>query len=185
MRELQLILMTEEQFLKDVLSKSTQHKCFYHFTDERNVTSIAQHGILATAELRRRKIEIVAMAGNEWSQDADKLFGMDEYVHLCFTKSHPLAHRATQDGRIQNCVYLSIDPKIILEAGVLAVTGVANASGAKKKPFINTLPELDLEVLYTRTKWQDPVIKERLKKAEKCEILVPKYVAVNFIVRGL
>jgi hypothetical protein len=36
-------------------------------------------------------------------------------------------------------------------------------------------------VLYTRTNWNDPVIKLRLQQAEKCEILVPKYIPINLI----
>ena len=44
------------------------------------------------------------------------------------------------------------------------------------------LEELDKEVLYTPTNWSKPRIRDRLKKARKCEILVPTAVPNSLIV---
>ena len=40
---------------------------------------------------------------------------------------------------------------------------------------------IDYQVLYTWTDWNDAAIKQRLQQAEKCEILVPKYVPLDLI----
>jgi hypothetical protein len=177
--------MDLQHFLSEVVEKSAQHKCFYHFTDRRNLPSIRQHGILATAALRERQVSVVAMGGNDWSQDADKLFGMDQFVHLCFISDHPMAYLAKRDGRINDCVYLKIDPKIVLHDGVLAVSGVSNATGAVHKPFGSIISELDLEVIYQRTDWGKPEVQTRLKAAKKYEVLVPQCVPIQFVIGGL
>ena len=40
---------------------------------------------------------------------------------------------------------------------------------------------IDFTVLYTRTDWSDPAIQERLKAAEKCEVLVPELIPLSHI----
>ncbi len=40
---------------------------------------------------------------------------------------------------------------------------------------------IDYEVLYTRTNWLDPAIKQRLDQAEKCEVLVPSRIPLDWI----
>jgi hypothetical protein len=40
---------------------------------------------------------------------------------------------------------------------------------------------IDYEVLYTRTDWRDPVIQQRLAQAERCEILVPRFIPLELI----
>ena len=102
--------MTLEELVA-VLSKAGAS--VYHFTDTRNLPSIREHGLLSMAEVRRRNFQTVP-GGNQWSLDADKLFGMDEYVHLCFFRDHPMAYVAKQEGRIEGIRYLRIDPSIIL-----------------------------------------------------------------------
>lgn len=177
--------MNIDKFIAETVATSNLHRCFYHFTDQRNLPMIKQHGLLSVSELRAGKIKPAAMGGNDWSQDADTMFGMDRYVHLCFTKNHPMAYLARQDGRIENCVYLKIDPTVLHRPGVLISAEVSNKSGAARKSPPEMLPELDLEVLYRRTDWRDPAILERLKNAEKYEILVPNNIPVTMIWSGL
>jgi hypothetical protein len=40
---------------------------------------------------------------------------------------------------------------------------------------------IDFEVLYTRTNWSDPQVKQRLQAAEKYEILVPRSIPLELI----
>ena len=58
---------------------------------------------------------------------------------------------------------------------------VSNKSGVEALPVAAVLPKLDLKVVYTRTDWSDPAVKERLKAAKKYEILIPTSVPVNMI----
>jgi hypothetical protein len=172
--------MDLDSFLK-MMAKSNLHRNLYHFTDTRNIESIREIGLVAMAEARRRKIEIIAPGGNEWSQDADLMSDMDEYVHLCLTDDHPMAYRAQEKGHVLEVAYLKIDPEVMRLEGVLMSDGVANKSDVEHLPLEDMLPKLDYEVLYKNTNWSDPEIKERRKIAKKFEILVPKSILPKYI----
>jgi hypothetical protein len=153
---------------------------FYHFTDERNLDSIRAHGLLSMRELRRRDIAAVT-GGNQWSLDADQRAGMDAYVHLCFLRQHPMEWSARQDGRIAQSRFLRIDPKVMKLPGVMITDQVSNKAGVVAKPANDMIPNLDFQVMYTRTDWKDPAIQERRQKAKLYEILVPERVAPELI----
>ncbi|MDE0412180.1 MAG: hypothetical protein OXI37_08215 [Gammaproteobacteria bacterium] len=46
----------------------------------------------------------------------------------------------------------------------------------------DAIPQLDTEVLYSRTDWSNPEIQNRLQAAEKLEVLVPNAVPRELIV---
>ncbi len=57
----------------------------YHFTDTRNLPLIQQlGGLLPMAELVRRKMQIPAPGGNQWSRDAD---AMSAWIDTCTSVS--------------------------------------------------------------------------------------------------
>lgn len=169
--------MTLEE-LVEVLSKS--NNAVYHFTDSRNLPSIREHGLLSMSEVRKREIAVVP-GGNQWSLDADKHVGMDQYVHLCFFRDHPMAYIAQQEGRIENARYLKIDPKIILHSGAKITDRVSNKKDANPKAAIEMFGKIDWQVLYSRTDWKDPKIQARLKIAKVCELLIPDNIPANMI----
>ena len=129
------------------------------------------------------KIEGYIAGGNQWSFDADAMFGMDKYVHLCFRGNHPMEHMAVVEKRIEASTFLYVDGKIIRENGVLYTPGVANSAGMTKYTIEEARDMIDYEVLYTRTNWSDPAIQARLQAAEKAEILVPDHVAMKYLER--
>lgn len=153
---------------------------FYHFTDTRNLPTIWKHGLLSMAALRGLNL-IVAPGGNDWSLDADKRCGMDNFVHLCFFKENPMEYIATKKGRIQTSRFLKIDPSILEIQGVMITDAVANRAGAWPRPAEEMVAKLDLEVIYKRTDWKDPKIQVRLKTARLCELLIPKAVPLQMI----
>jgi hypothetical protein len=170
-----------ERFLTQI-QKSTQHNCFYHFTDRRNLESIRRAGgILCMRSLRENGITIPAPGGNDWSMDADRICHMDQYVHLCFTRGHPMRHLAEKEGRITDAVWLRINPEVIRLPGVMITDEVANKSGVVPQPVVHALPKIDLEVIYTRMDWRIPAIKQRLDVVDKYEIIVPNIVPLRFI----
>jgi len=159
--------------------------CFYHFTDRRNLPSIKAHGgLMALSELNRRGVAVPAPGGNAWSHDADAIAGVDDYVHLCLINDHPMEYRATQEGRIENSVYLQIAPEVIELEGIMFAPDVSNKSGVKLLTLEEALTAMDFEVIYTRTDWRDPAIQARRKVAKKYELLVPRQVPADLI-RGL
>ncbi|MGV3615757.1 MAG: DarT ssDNA thymidine ADP-ribosyltransferase family protein [Fimbriimonas sp.] len=155
---------------------------FYHFTDIRHVPLIRKHGgLFSMAELRKRHIEVPYPGGNEWSQDADKTSGMDEYVHLCFRPNHPMEYMAREEGRIDRSIFLEIDPQILTIGGIMFSPGVSNKSGMTIHSLEKARELIDFEVLYTRTDWHDSEIQLRLRAAEKAELLVPHHVPLEYI----
>jgi len=153
---------------------------FYHFTDGRNLTSIKEHGLLSMAEINRRKIDVVT-GGNEWSLEADRIKGMNVYVHLCFFAEHPMEYKAKKEGRIENSRFLRINPSILRVQGALISKDVSNKANASYGDPEDFIEQVDLDVIYTRTDWKDKAIQERLKMARKCEILIPDHISVEFI----
>jgi hypothetical protein len=154
----------------------------YHFTDRRNLPAIREFaGLFPLAELKRRGVTVPAPGGNEWSQEADGMRGMDEYVHLCFRPTHPMEFRAREEGRIVDSIFLSVHPEILQWDGVLFSPDVSNKSGVSYYPVLKALDMIDYEVLYTRTDWKNPAIQQRLLQAEKCEILVSTCIPLDLI----
>jgi len=163
----------------DSLSKV---QCLYHFTDRRNLRLIREiGGLLPLSQLLGKGIKIPAPGGNEWSRDADGLKGMGNFVHLCFRNTHPMEFAARADGRITDSIFLQIHPSVIQMEGVRFANDVANKSGVESVPIGEAEPMIDFEVLYTRTDWSDPQIQQRLRQAEKYEILVPGFIPLSLI----
>lgn len=90
-----------------------------------------------------------------------------------------MAYIARQDGRIIDTVFLEISPHVLQIEGVLFTPDVSNKSGVMAIPIAQSV--IDYEVLYTRTNWLDPAIKQRLDQAEKCEVLVPSRIPLDWI----
>ena len=154
----------------------------YHFTDHRNLSFIREvGGLLSLRELKRLRVEPPAPGGNQWSRDADARSGMDAFVHLCFRRNHPMEIRAREDGRIVKTIFLEISPAVLRLDGVRFTLEVANKSGVASHPVGQVDHMIDFEVLYSRTDWRDPVVKQRLLAAEKYEILVPDLSPLSLI----
>lgn len=142
---------------------------------------IRQHGLLSTQELSRQNISVPQMGGNSWSLEADQRVGMHEYVHLCFINDHPMEFKAKNEQRIENSIFLKINPEIIKVEGVKITLDVSNQSGIVAEPAVAQLDKLDLEIIYKRTDWKVPENNARLQKAKRFEILIPRIVPVRFI----
>jgi hypothetical protein len=154
----------------------------YHFTDRRNLESIrAQGGLHPLSDLVKRGVDVPAPGGNQWSRDADELKGMGRYVHLCFRSNHPMEYLARQDGRIGDSIFLEIHPSVTQFRDVMFTPDVSNKSGVQAVPIVQAVELIDFEVLYTRTDWSDQAIQQRLKQAEKYEVLVPCHIPLALI----
>lgn len=154
----------------------------YHFTDRRNLPLIREvGGLLPLSQLLQKGVTIPAPAGNEWSRDADALKGMGNYVHLCFRNNHSMEFVARQEGRIADTIFLQIHASVMQFEGVRFTNDVANKSGVESVPIADAEPMIDFQVLYTRTNWSDPEIKQRLRQAEKYEVLVPGFIPLALI----
>jgi hypothetical protein len=167
--------------MKTILTKYKFDE-IWHFTDKSNLDLIIEHkGLLSLGELDRRGINIPILGGNNWSHDADKIKGVQEYVHLAFIDDHPMLYRAKQEGRIPEPIWLKIDSSILLEDNVLYTLEVSNKAGVPILQPEEAIEEIDFEVLSTRTDWSDPEIQARRQAALKSEILIPDFVPIEKI----
>ena len=156
-------------------------KQLYHFTDERNIPSIKEHGLLSWKAAQRLGIEVTAPGGNDWSHEVDDKLGLDEYVHLCMIGEHPMEYLARAEGRIGETVFLHLDPSVLEMDGVIFSPGVANKSGVPLLRVAEAVDQMDLDVVYRWLDWRDPEINRRRQEARKYEVLVPDCVPTNLI----
>ncbi len=126
-----------------------------------------------------------AAGGNLLSRGLDAHKGIDAYVSLCMTMNHPLKYLAQKAGRLPDPRYLAIASDVLKRDGVRIALGVANATEVEILPLADALAhgKVDVEVLYLRTDWKDPVVQQRLQIVKKWEILVPDHVPCDLIVR--
>ncbi len=86
-------------------------KCFYHFTDERNLFSIRKFGGLCSWYYSTQNdINIANPGGDGLSRDLDSKQGLQDYVRLSFCSDHPMAYHLKQSGA--SLVLLKIDIKV-------------------------------------------------------------------------
>jgi len=157
-------------------------KCFYHFTDRRNLPLIqATGGLCSLEELRRRKINPPAPGASADSQLRDFGSGMGAYVHLCFLDRNPMEWVARRDGRIQSSMFLEVDCSILDIDGLLLTSGFANKRGLVPVPLTSALEEFDFEVLYRKPDLSNPDYAARHDRAWRYELLVPGCVPLNLI----
>ncbi|MGV0036130.1 MAG: DarT ssDNA thymidine ADP-ribosyltransferase family protein [Candidatus Azotimanducaceae bacterium WSBS_2022_MAG_OTU7] len=170
--------------LIELIKKSPRHRYLYHFTDEANFPSISQKGLVSKARMRDEKWWPNATGGNQLSHDLDTRQGIDPYVSLCFTQKHGMEYWAHKDGRLPNPRYLGIHPEVLKIEGARISFDVANATNAQLLPVSEAIDQLDqlyIDVIYSQTDWSDPAVQQRLKTAEKFEVLIPDNVPRDLI----
>lgn len=168
--------------LEDFITKTLKNRYLYHFTDGRNLASIRTHGLLSSATSAQLKIRVAAPGGDEISLASARKAGIDGYVSLAMTDSHPMSYVAERSGRIKDVKYLRIEPAALRTAGVKGCLVAANTNGAEILDLEEALARMDLEVLYSYTDWKDPAVKKRRQVVRKYEILVPDRVLLRDIV---
>jgi hypothetical protein len=176
--------MDLNDFVKRVRA-SKQFDYFYHFTDKKNLPSIKESGLICTSELRRLgRLKEIITGGDANSLNSDTKSGTDKFVCLCFTTNHPMSFRAAERG--VDPVYLSIDPEIIKMPGVMITDAASNQNGVVPVAASKALDNLHLDCIYQWIDWNvHPEAHDHRILAEKYEILVPKSVAVRYILKGL
>ena len=93
----------------------------YHFTDQRNIESIKEKGLLSAAKLFAKydmKFDIDFFPGsNRDSRRWDVIKKLNNYVRLSGHQNHPMAKMAVDEGRIGELAWIELDFKIIFDPG--------------------------------------------------------------------
>lgn len=169
----------------EAMIKKHRIEAIWHFTDRANLDSIKEYGgLLSLRQLEERDIAVPKPGGNEWSHDADRHKGLDVYVHLAFTPSHPMLFHARKEGRIVDPIWLKVDPSVLTGPKVRFSSDVSNKKGVPILDHEEALKKLDFEALFEYMNWNDQRINARLRAAEKSEILVPDIIPIEKIIIG-
>lgn len=143
---------------------------FYHFTDESNINSIKQSGgLYSNSELQSKNIS-PRYASSSDSRSIDKSTGLDKYVRLSFTKSHPMMHTAMTCGRIGRPKIIEINPLIALMPDVLFSDRNALKKGAKIGSTHNDLLNINFDLVHGNKSYFD--MYDDQKMYYQAEILV-------------
>lgn len=156
-------------------------KYFYHFTDERNYTSICESGLLSLRRTTENGIDVSAPGGNALSHQLDRRLGLDAYVHLSMHEDHPMLYDARQRGDIDRSVILRIEPEVILIAGVKMTSDVANKNDVELLTLAEAQEQMDLEAVFDYLDWKDPEVQKRRQATKKYELLVPDHIPFDLI----
>jgi ssDNA thymidine ADP-ribosyltransferase DarT-like protein len=173
-----------DQFI-DFLTSREINTPLYHFTDQRNLASIREHGLISKAWARQNGIKIPRYSGDEIGHLADWNKGLEDFVPLSFSSEHPMEHAARMAGRIEKSAFLQIKPAILREEGVKMTLDIANKPDVPLLDPGEALAQVDFDVLYAKRDRRDPAIQERLLAARRCTILVPSRVPLTMIIGGL
>jgi hypothetical protein len=154
----------------------------FHFTDERNLDRIrSAGGLLSIVAQREHGFECAFPGGNAWSHEADRRFGLDSYVHLCFFDAHPMEYCARKDGRITKSRFLRVDGRVLRQAGARITLGVSNERNMEILTVREALERLDIDAIVERLNWRDPDQLERVLSARKYEVLIPRKIPITLI----
>ena len=90
----------------------------YHFTDEANLSSIREHGLLSASSLLANDMRAV-MNSTDLSRNLDKSLGLENYVRLSFNSENPMKYVAKNERRISRAVMLRVKLEVVSRPGVL------------------------------------------------------------------
>lgn len=168
--------------VEDFISGNAGRQIF-HFTDTRNLASIKKHGLLSLEELTSRGLKPECHGGNDWSHQADRMKGVDKFVHLCPVASHPMEWRARQEGRLKETKFLQISLEVLKTPGAMGCVTVSNRGDAEILSIEKALDAIDFHILYAGyiDNKVNPALGKRHSEARKSEILIPKHVPTEFI----
>jgi len=141
----------------------------WHFTDRSNLESIQKHGLLSLALLDRKGIDVSCYGADELSHSLDRRKGIDRYVHLAITKSHPMQYIKTRNGDIPDPIWLEIDVSVLFENKSLCCDTIANATSARCHDIEKLNEEIDLSELIYGRDYSHPIKKAQLLVANKID----------------
>ena len=172
--------MSLDEFIANLIT-SPIYKSLYHFTDRENLPGIRTHGILSKQKLEHLSVNVPKPGGDSESRNSDKSLGNYDFVSVCLTPSHPMAHACRGDGRHPDQIYIPINPIVLKAPGVILCLGMANSASTKRMPFEAGLPHINYEVIYTKHGRPFSEVRGVVENFRKYEVLIPKSVDTEFL----
>lgn len=102
--------------------------CFYHFTDENNLTSIRLHGgLYSWYYCENHNITIPKAGGSSDSRTLDTRHGLQDYVRLSFCSDHPMQYRLKLAGSKLVLLKIKVDVAAFKDTQFSNMNAAANA----------------------------------------------------------
>lgn len=151
-------------------------RCLYHFTDKSNLPLIIKHGgLYSWGELENKNIKPNKVGGNELSRSLDMRKGLKDYVRLSFTKELPMRHVAQRDGRINDIIFIEIDPEVIFWQETLFSDKNATSNDARVGKGFNDFKLIDLDLIRSGS-WAN----KQQKALFQAEVMVKRFVPQKY-----
>lgn len=120
-------------------SHNINNNYLYHFTEPRNIPSIKKYGLLSWEELINRNIAHIP-ASNDLSRNLDRRYNLGDFVRLSLNQDHPMFHRAINERRVSQLIWLRINPVVMDFPNTL----FSNDNATSNRVIINNIKETAL-----------------------------------------
>ena len=161
---------------KTILTANSIHT-LYHFTDRANLKSIKKHGALYSwHHCVSNNIDIPVPGGNQLSRDLDTRKGLQDYVRVSFTRSHPMMF--VQPIRSRKNVILEIDTEVIYWQGAQYADKNATRNDVHVGSTLHDFNQLKFNLFKLPNHFG---LSETDKPYFQGEILVPTKIPAKFI----
>ena len=161
---------------KAILMKNNIHT-LYHFTDRANLRSIKQHGALYSwYHCVNNGIDIPVAGGNQLSRDLDARKGLQDYVRVSFTRSHPMMF--VQPIRNRDNIILEVEPEVIFWNGTRYANKNATRNDTNIGSSIDDFNQLRFDMFKLPNHFG---LSDDEKPFFQGEILVPNKIPIKFI----
>lgn len=168
-------LKSERNSIKEYL-ENHNIRCFYHFTDRRNLESIRLNGGLYSWNYcEKHNIIIPHTGGDSMSRSLDSRYGLEDYVRLSFCDNHPMMYRLKQQG--YDLVLLKVNIDVALLNETLFSDMNATDNNHRTGSSLEDLKKVDLTAVNSRyLRSTDPLFKKH-----QAEVLVKTFIPIDKI----
>lgn len=157
--------------------KENNIDCFYHFTDERNLSSIkSKGGLYSWYYCDLNNINIPKPGGNDKSRSLDSRYGLQNYVRLSFCSDLPMANRLQQQG--YNLVLL----KVNIDVATFDDTLFSDMNATDNNHSCGGEIEDLLNVNFRATKKRYVSKTDKDFKYHQAEVLIKKKIDLKYII---
>lgn len=164
------------QEFKNILNTHNINSLF-HFTDRANLKSIESHGALFSWDYCLTKnIIIPSPGGSQLSRDLDTSKGLQNYVRVSFTRSHPMMFASPTKER--DNVILEIDPEVIFWLHTKYANKNATRNDVNVGATLSDFKKIKFEIVKLRNHFN---LNETDKPFYQGEILVLEKIPAQYI----
>lgn len=161
---------------KTIVSNYGIHS-LYHFTDRSNLKSIVKHGgLYSWYHCSSNNINIPVPGGGQLSRDLDQKKGLQDFVRVSFTRSHPMMF--VTPIRNRDNVILEIDTEVVYWLGTKYADKNATRNDVNVGSTFNDFEQLRLDIFKYPNHFG---LSEDVKPYYQAEILIPKMIPIRYI----